>query len=208
MLLIAVGALAWEAVGRFWSQAEVPGVTVLWVALLGIVINTGTALLFMRGRERDLNIEGAFLHMAADAAVSVGVVLSALIIISTGWAWVDPVAGLFVSAVVAWSAFKLMRSAVHLSLDGVPESVDKRAVEAWLNEQPGVASVHDLHIWAMSTTATALTAHLVMPSIDSRDAFLDATGHELERLFGIAHVTLQIERGDGEECRLAPTGVV
>ena len=208
MLLIAVGALAWEAVGRFWSPAEVPGVIVLWVALLGIVINTGTALLFLRGRERDLNIEGAFLHMAADAAVSVGVVLSALIIISTGWVWVDPVAGLLVSAVVAWSAFRLLRSAVHLSLDGVPESIDKLAVEAWLIEQPGIASVHDLHIWALSTTATALTAHIVMPEESPGDSFLESVAQELEHRFGIAHATLQIERGDGEECRLAPAGVV
>jgi cobalt-zinc-cadmium efflux system protein len=206
--LIAVGALAWEAVGRFWSPAEVPGVTVLWVALLGILINTGTALLFMRGRECDLNIEGAFLHMAADAAVSVGVVLSALIIISTGWAWVDPLAGLFVSAVVTWSAFRLMRSAVHLSLDGVPESIDRRAIEAWLIEQPGVASVHDLHIWAMSTTATALTAHIVMPEESPGDSFLESVAQELVHRFGIAHMALQIERGDGDECRLAPTEVI
>jgi cobalt-zinc-cadmium efflux system protein len=162
----------------------------------------------MRGRDRDLNIEGAFLHMAADAAVSVGVVLSALIIISTGWTWVDPLAGLSVSAAVAWSAFRLLKSAVHLSLDGVPESIDKRGVEAWLNEQPGVASVHDLHIWAMSTTATALTAHIVMPEESPGDSFLDSVAQELEHRFGIAHVTLQIERGDGGECPLAPVTVV
>jgi cobalt-zinc-cadmium efflux system protein len=134
---------------------------VLWVALLGIAINTGTAMLFVKGKEHDLNVEGAFLHMAADAAVSAGVVFSALVMMGTGWLWVDPLAGLLVSAVIAWSAFGLLKSALHLSLDGVPQTIDRRAVEAWLTKLPGVAGVHDLHIWAMSTTTTALTAHVV-----------------------------------------------
>ena len=207
-LLIAVGALAWEAVGRFSAPAEIPGGTVLWVALLGIAINTGTALLFMRGREHDLNAKGAFLHMAADAAVSGGVVMSALVILATGWSWVDPVAGLLVSAVIAWSAFGLLKSALHLSLDGVPANIDKRAVESWLTKQAGVASVHDLHIWALSTTTTAMTVHVVMPSGSPGDAFLDSIAHELEHRFSIGHATLQIERGDGAECRLAPDAVV
>lgn len=207
-LMIAVGALAWEAVGRFSSPAEVPGATVLWVALLGIFINTGSALLFMRGRENDLNVEGAFLHMAADAAVSGGVVISALVIIATGWSWVDPVTGLLVGAMIAWSAFGLLKSALHLSLDGVPDKIDRRAVEDWLTEQTGIASVHDLHIWAMSTTTTAMTAHVVMPEGSPGDAFLDRIADELEHRFGIGHTTLQIERGDGEECRLAPASVV
>jgi cobalt-zinc-cadmium efflux system protein len=208
VLMIAVGALAWEAIGRFWSPAEVPGETVLWVALLGIAINTGTALLFLRGRESDLNVEGAFLHMAADAAVSAGVVLSALVIIATGWLWVDPLAGLAVSAVIAWSAFGLLKAALHLSLDGVPHSIERRAVEEWLTNLPGVASVHDLHVWAMSTTATALTAHVVMPGGCPGDWFLGSVAGELEHRFGIGHATLQIERGDGGECRLAPGTVV
>jgi cobalt-zinc-cadmium efflux system protein len=208
-LMIAVGALAWEAVQRFAVPTEVPGETVLWVALLGIAINAGTALLFLRGRERDLNVQGAFLHMAADAAVSAGVVFSALAMMATGWRWIDPVTGLIISGVIAWSAFGLLRSALHLELDGVPRTIDRHAVEDWLAKLPGVASVHDLHIWAMSTTATALTAHLVMPSGNAGgDAFLDGVAHELEERFGIAHATLQIEHGDGAECRLARDKVV
>lgn len=207
-LMIAVGALAWEAVGRFSSPADVPGATVLWVALLGIAVNTGTALLFMRGREHDLNVEGAFLHMAADAAVSGGVVISALVIIATGWSWVDSVTGLLVGAAIAWSAFGLMKSALHLSLDGVPDGIDRREVEAWLRQLPGVVSVHDLHVWAMSTTTTALTAHIVMPDGSPGDAFLNRISDELEHRFGIGHTTLQIERCDGAGCRLAAPNAV
>ncbi|MDX2258798.1 MAG: cation diffusion facilitator family transporter [Hyphomicrobiaceae bacterium] len=207
-LMIAVGALAWEAVGRFSAPAEVAGGTVLWVALLGIAINAGTAFLFMRAREHDINIEGAFLHMAADAAVSGAVVVSGFVILATGWTWVDPAAGLLLSAVIAWSAFGLLKSALHLSLDGVPQSIDKQAVSEWLGNQPGVASVHDLHIWALSTTTTALTAHLVMPAGRPDDEFLDNTAEALEHQFGIGHATLQIERGDGADCRLAPDNVV
>jgi cobalt-zinc-cadmium efflux system protein len=207
-LMIAVGALAWEAIGRFSAPVEIAGSTVLWVALLGIVINAATAYLFMRGRENDINVEGAFLHMAADAAVSTGVVISALVIMATGWLWADPLAGLLVSVVIAWSSFGLLRSAVHLSLDGVPEKINRTAVENWLAKQPGVASVHDLHVWPLSTTTTALTVHLVMPAGCPGDAFLDAVAHELEHQFGIEHATLQIERGDGKECHLAPHNVV
>lgn len=207
-LLIAVGALASEAVGRFLSPADVPGATVLWVALLGIAINAGTAFLFMRGREHDLNVDGAFLHMVADAAVSAGVVISAIVIMATGWLWVDPLAGLLVSVLIAWSAFGLLKSALHLSLDGVPENIDKCAVEDWIKKLPGVASVHDLHIWALSTTTTVLTAHIIMPEGYPGDAFLGDIAHELDEHFGIAHATLQIEQGDGEECQLAPDSVI
>ena len=199
-LLIAVGALSWEAVGRFSAPAYVSGGTVLLVALLGIAINAGTAYLFKQGREHDINIKGAFLHMAADAAVSGGVVLSAIVTMATGWTWVDPLVGLAVSAVIAWSAFGLLKSALHLSLDGVPETIDKRAVEDWLTKQPGVASLHDLHIWPLSTTTPALTVHLVMPDGSPSDAFLRTVAHELQHRFSIEHATLQIERGDGEEC--------
>lgn len=207
-LMIAVGALAWEAIGRFSAPIEIAGGTVLWVALLGGAVNAGTAYLFMRGREHDINVEGAFLHMAADAAVSAGVVVSALVMMTTGWLWADPLAGLLVSAVIAWSSFGLLKSALHLSLDGVPDKINKTAFEEWLAQQPGVASVHDLHIWPLSTTTTALTVHLVMPAGSPGDAFLDSVAHDLEHRFSIEHATLQIERGDGEECHLAPRDVV
>lgn len=207
-LMIAVGALAWEALGRFSTPIEIAGGTVLWVALLGIAVNAGTAYLFMRGREHDINVEGAFLHMAADAAVSAGVVVSAIVIMTTGWLWADPLAGLLVSAAIAWSSFGLLKSALHLSLDGVPENINKAAVEEWLARQPGVASVHDLHVWPLSTTKTALTVHLVMPAGSPGDAFLDSVANDLEHQFSIEHATLQIERGDGGECHLAPRHVV
>jgi cobalt-zinc-cadmium efflux system protein len=203
-LLIGVGAIVWEAIGRFSAPGAVPAGTVLLVALMGIAINGGTALLFLSDRGRDLNVRGAFLHMVGDAAVSGGVVASALIILATGSTWVDPVTAIFVSALIGWSAFGLLRSALHLSLDGVPASVDRGSVEAWLRQLAGVASVHDLHIWALSTTSTALTAHLVMPEERQGDAFLESVAHELDERFGIAHTTLQIEDGSGAECRLAP----
>lgn len=202
-LLIGVGALVHEAIGRIAAPGPVAATTILWVAAVGIAVNLGTALLFARERTRDINIGGAFLHMAADAAVSAGVVLSAIVIIVTGWEIVDPIAAIGVSAVVAWSAFGLLRSAVHLSLDGVPEGVDRPAVEAWLRGLPDVTDLHDLHVWALSTTSNALTVHLVMPGGCSSDAFLEQTAHDLEARFGIAHATIQIERGMDAEWRFA-----
>ncbi|MFY0615177.1 MAG: cation transporter [Hyphomicrobiaceae bacterium] len=209
-LMIAVGALAWEALSRiaYSEGSAVPGTTVLWVAAIGIVINTATALLFIKDRKHDLNLQGAFLHMVADAVVSGGVVVAALIMMMTGWHWVDPLVGLLVSGVIAWSAFGLLKSAVHLSLDGVPESIDRNAVERWLRSLPGVIDVHDLHIWAISTTTTALTVHMVVPDGVTGDEFLDSTASELQYRFGIDHATLQIERGDGQVCRLAPVDLI
>jgi cobalt-zinc-cadmium efflux system protein len=202
-LLIGVGAIAREAFERISAPEPVAATTVLVVAAAGIAVNAGTALLFLRNRARDINVGGAFLHMAADAAVSAGVVVSALVIILTGWTIVDPIVAILVSAVIAWSAFGLFRSAIHLSLDGVPEAVDRAAVEAWLRALPGVADLHDLHIWALSTTSTALTVHLVMPGGCASDAFLEETAGEIESRFGIAHTTIQVEQGAGAECRLA-----
>ncbi len=162
-LLIGVGALVHEAVGRIFAPEPVAATTILWVAAGGIAINFGSAFLFAKERVRDINVGGAFLHMAADAAVSAGVVVSAVLIILTGWAILDPLMAILVSAVIAWSAVGLFKSAVHLSLDGVPLGVDLSAVERWLRTLPGVVDLHDLHIWVLSTTANALTVHLMMP---------------------------------------------
>jgi cobalt-zinc-cadmium efflux system protein len=207
LILIGVGAILWEAIRRIPEPSEVAAGVVLWVAAAGIVVNAATALLFLRDRNRDLNARGAFLHMAGDAAVSVGVVASALVILGTGWLIVDPLAAIAVSAVVGWTAFDLLRRAVHLSLDGVPEGVDIDAVETWLRDQPGVADVHDLHVWSLSTTRVALTAHLVTRDEPPGAGFLARVADGLEREFGIWHSTIQIECAGDPACRLAPADV-
>lgn len=207
-IIVGVGAVLWEAIGRFNDPVAVPAGTVFVVALVGIGVNTGTALLFREGRHADLNAEGAFLHMAADAAVSLGVVLAAIGIMVTGWAWLDPLAAILVSLVIAWTAFGLLRAALGLSLDAVPPALDRNAIEAWLVARPGVDTVHDLHIWPLSTTSVALTAHLVMPKGHPGDLFLEAVARDLEHQFGIGHATIQIEFGDGDSCRLAPAEIV
>ncbi|WP_373503614.1 cation diffusion facilitator family transporter [Aestuariivirga sp.] len=207
-ILVGVGAVVWEAVQRFSEPVTIQAAPVLVVALIGIAVNAGTALLFRKERQHDLNAEGAFLHMAADAAVSAGVVLAAFGMLITGWAWLDPLAAILVSLVIGWSSFGLLKTALGLSLDGVPHSVDRKAVEAWLGQRRGVSSFHDVHIWSLSTTKIAMTAHLVMPGGHPGDGFLEETAEELEHHFGIAHVTLQVETGDGNICRLAPANTV
>ena len=202
-ILIGVGAIAWEAVHRFSETVEVPAGTVLWVALLGIAVNGGTALLFVRQRHQDLNARGAFLHMASDAAVSAGVVAAAACILATGWMILNPIVALAIGVAVAWSSFGLFKSALHLSLSGVPENISLSEVERWLRAQAGVSDVHDLHVWPLSTTSTALTAHLIMPEGYSGDEFLNELARGLEQRFGIAHTTLQVERGEDRDCQLA-----
>jgi cobalt-zinc-cadmium efflux system protein len=203
VLLVAVGAIAWEAVRRLGDPQPVSETIVLAVAALGIVINTATALLFMSGRKRDLNIEGAFLHMAADAAVSAGVVIAALVILATGWIWLDAAVSLAIALVIAVGTWRLLTASLDLALDAVPPGIDRPSVEAHLAGLAGVVEVHDLHIWAMSTTETALTAHLVCPA-GADDAFLSGIQCDLQARFGIDHATLQIERGDpAHPCRLA-----
>ena len=208
LLLVATGGLLLEAAQRLVSSPpEVASGTVLWVALAAIVVNTATALLFLRGREQDQNIRGAFVHMAGDAAVSAGVVIVALLISQTGWFWLDPLASIAIGIVILWSSWGLLREALNLALDAVPEGVDPAAVEAYLACLPGVSEAHDLHIWGMSTTETALTAHLVRPGSETDDRFLTEIARELEHRFQIHHATIQIETGEGE-CRLAPANVV
>ena len=206
LLLVAVGGIAVEAIGRLREPAAVAGWTVVWVAALGILVNGGTALLFMRGRHTDLNVRGAYLHMAADAAVSLGVVVAALLIMATGWLWIDPAISLCIAAVVLVSGWQLARDSVNLALDAVPRGIELAAVQRYLAQLDGVVEVHDLHIWAMSTSETALTAHLVRPS-GHDDAFLHHVCEELSHRFRIHHATLQVEIS-AETCRLAPAEVV
>lgn len=194
LLLVAMGSLAWEAVHRLQSPQAVEGITIMVVAGIGIVINTATALLFMRGSRSDLNLRGAFLHMAADALVSAGVVVAGGLALWQGWTWLDPVASLVIVAVIVVGTWNLFRQSLHLLFDGVPEGVDLHAVQALLQGLPGVAQVHDLHVWAMSTSETALTAHLVMPAGGGDDAFLKHATDELHEHFEIRHVTLQVVR--------------
>lgn len=207
LLMIAAGAIAWEAVLRFGEPQPVAGNIVMIVAAIGIVINTATALLFMRGRKGDINIQGAFLHMAADAAVSAGVVIAGLAIKLTGWNWLDPIVSLAIVAVVIWSTWGLLHEATAMSLNAAPAGMDTAAVQRYLETLEGVEAVHDLHVWAMSTTETALTAHLVMGAERDRDAFLKEAANELDSRFRIGHTTLQIERGDAS-CALEPADVI
>ncbi len=192
-ILAGVGAVTWEAVQRLSDPVAVPGLTVMLVALVGIGVNTGSALLFMRARKGDLNARGAFLHMAADAAVSGAVVLAAATILLTGWDWLDPAIAIAVSLLIAVTAAGLFREALHLSLDGVPFEIDRTAIADWLGRQDGVQSLHDLHIWPLSTTRTALAVHLVWDGPD-QDAFLDQVTDALAEDHGISSVTLQLER--------------
>lgn len=210
LLLLAVGGIAWEAIRRISNPSDVPGQTVMIVAGIGVLINTGTALLFLRGRHDDLNIRGAFLHMAADAGVSLGVVLGGLAILTLGWLWIDPLLSLVIAVVILWSTWSLLRDSVNLALQAVPAGIETHQVEEFLQSLPGVVAVHDLHIWAMSTTDTALTAHLVLPEAPAdTDAFLAETAHELEHQFRIGHTTLQIEHNhEANGCRLAPSDVI
>ena len=194
LLLVAMGSLAWEAVQRLQSPAPIEGVTIMVVAGIGIVVNTATALLFLRGRQSDLNIRGAFLHMAADALVSAGVVVAGGLALWLGWNWLDPVVSLVVAAVIVGGTWSLFRQSLHLLFDGVPEGVPLGEVRALLATLPGVAEVHDLHVWAMGTSQVALTAHLVMPEGGGDDDFLQRAAALLDERFDIEHVTLQVVR--------------
>jgi len=197
LLLIATGMILLETIERFADPQPVAAGTVMVVAGIGIAVNTGTALLFLRGRKHDINIRGAFLHMAADALVSVGVVIAGALILFTGALWIDPVTSLVIVAVIAWSTWGLLKDSLAMGLLGVPKGIEEAAVRAHLAALPGVAAVHDLHIWPMSTTETALTTHLVMPGGHPGDAFLRDLAHGLEHDFGIGHATVQVEMERG-----------
>ena len=207
VLLVAVGGITWEALQRLQHPEPVVADAVIWVAAAGILVNTISALMFMAGRKGDLNIRGAFLHMAGDAAISAGVVVAGFTIRATGWQWIDPLVSIIIGALIVWGTWGLLRESVNLAMDAVPEGIDSHAVEAYLAGLAGVRSVHDLHIWGMSTTETALTVHLVMTAPPTGDAFLASVCHELRDHFRIGHVTIQVECGD-RECHQAPAHVV
>ncbi len=197
LLLVAMGAISYEAVQRLFDPAPLAGTTIIVVASVGIVINAGTALLLMRGQKDDLNMRGAFLHMVADAAVTVGVVIAGVAILLTGWNWLDPAISLLIVVAVLWSTWGLLRDSVYLSLDAVPDDIELGAVRTFLQEQRDVTDVHDLHVWPLSTTETALSVHLVLDEAPSEPNVLIAElcGALRER-FGIGHSTVQIEAGE------------
>ncbi len=209
ILLVATGGIAWEAILRFNSPIAIDETVMVWVALLGVLINAGTAWLFMAGDKTDLNIRGAYLHMAADAGVSLGVAIAGIGILFTGWLWLDPVVSLLITTVIFIGTWGLLRDSIKLSLHAAPENVDPAGVRRFLTELTGVTGVHDLHIWAMSTTETALTVHLVMPAGHPGDEFFAAVIHQIEQKFRIGHTTIQVERGAASTpCVLEPDHVV
>jgi len=204
LLLLATGGIVLEAVQRFFHPAPVVGEIVIGVALAGIVVNFATALLFRRGGQDDLNIRAAFLHLMGDAAISFGVVIAAALVLYTGWFWLDPAVSIVIAVLIVAGTWSLARNSISLAMDAVPQGIDPNEVRNFLTNLPGVTAVHDLHIWAMSTTETALTAHIVLPAAKGGDEFLSRTARGLEHRFGIRHTTLQIETGTGEAaCKAA-----
>lgn len=207
-LLIVTGALSFEAIRRLFAPEPVAAKTMMVIAAIGIVINALTAALFASGRKNDLNVRGAFLHMAADAAVSAGVVVAGLLILLTGQLWLDPLMSLIINGVIVAGAWGLLRESLHMSLGAVPVGIASADVRRFLTGLPGVSSLHDLHIWSISTSDICLTGHLLMPAGHPGDAFLMETAEGLRQRFRIAHVTLQIETDEATICALAPDEVV
>lgn len=208
VLLVVTGGIGWEAILRLQTPEPPAGMTVMVVAAIGVFINGATALMFMSGRKDDLNIRGAFAHMASDALVALGVVLTGGVILLTHWAWLDPAISLVIGGIIVFGTWSLLRESLGLALAGVPAGIDQKAVQKFLSEAPGVIDVHDLHIWGMSTTETALTAHLVRPG-GADDDLVFGICEGLKRRFKIGHATLQFESGDGAQpCSLAPAHTV
>ncbi|QHL88684.1 cation diffusion facilitator family transporter [Nibribacter ruber] len=203
LLMVAVGAIGWEAIGRLGTAPALNGGAISIVAVIGIAINAGTALLFFRDKEHDINVKGAYLHMAADALVSLGVVLAGLLMRYTGWYWVDAVMSLVIVAIIVYSTWGLLKESLRLSLDAVPQGIDVTAIREFLQSVAGVSQVHDLHIWAMSSTENSLTAHLEVEET-YQDKQLATIRTELKERFQIQHVTIQVERGTmPQECQQA-----
>jgi cobalt-zinc-cadmium efflux system protein len=207
-LLVVVGGISWEAILRLRAPEPVASLTVMVVAAIGIAINGLTAWLFASGGKSDINLRGAFLHMASDALVSAGVVLAALLIMLTGWLWLDPVVSLLINAVIIWGTWSLLRESLSMSMAAAPAHIDPNNVRAFLSQRPGVSDLHDLHVWPMSTTEIALTCHLVMPEGHPGDAFLHDLAADLAKHFRINHTTVQIEIHPDLACALAPDEVV
>jgi cobalt-zinc-cadmium efflux system protein len=209
ILLFMTGALTWESILRLLAPEPTHGRTVIVVALIGTVVNAGSALLFMRGDKRDLNVRSAFVHLASDAVLALGVAAAGGVILATGWLWVDPVVSLALAMTILFGTWSLMRKSMNLMLDAVPEGIDPDQVKTFLQALPGVVEVHDLHIWAMSTTETALTAHLVMPRTSHDPAFLASVCKKLHEGFDIDHSTLQIDPEEAPTpCALARSDAI
>jgi cobalt-zinc-cadmium efflux system protein len=208
LLLLTVGAIGIEGVRRLFEPAAVAGATMMAVAAAGIFVNGVTAWLFASGRNDDINLRGAFLHMASDALISLGVVIAGGLILLTGWVWLDPLVSVGVSIIILWGAWRLMRDSLSMALDAVPGGIRPEEVRVFLERQPGVVGVHDLHIWPMSTTETALTCHCMLPGGHPGDEFLARIADELRTRFGIGHATIQIEVDEGNRCALAPDHAV
>jgi cobalt-zinc-cadmium efflux system protein len=194
LLVFASWAIVWEAIQRFMAPEAVNGGLVMITAGAGVLVNGATALLFMRGREGDANVRAAFLHMAADALISVGVIVAGLLVMFTHLQWIDPLASILIVLVILWGTFDLLREAADMALDAAPRSVDVDKLRTFLRAQPGVEEVHDLHVWSMGAASSAMTAHLVMPQVCDDDAFLRRLCREIDRRFGVDHATFQIER--------------
>ena len=200
ILLVAIGGIGWEAIRRFNNPSHVAGTVIIWVAAIGVIVNGITALLFVSGRKNDLNIRGAFLHMAADAGVSAGVVLAGIGIVITRWQWLDSAVSLLIVVIIFIGTWGLLKDSLNLALDAVPKHIDTEEVRNYLSGIPGVSEVHDLHIWGMSTTEVALTAHLMKQSTEDDDSLIAQMKKELQSRFGIEHITIQWERSEELHC--------
>ncbi len=208
LLLVALGGITWEAIGRFFDPKPVEGMTVIAVAAIGVVINTITALLFVSGKKHDLNIRGAFLHMAVDAGVSFGVVVAGIIIIITGWLLIEPLISLFIVAVILVGTWSLLRDSMNLAIDSVPEGIDIAGIKRYLTGLENVSQIHDLHVWPMSTTEVALTVHLIIVDDSLNNYFLSKLQQRLHDRFSIEHSTIQVERQDDGPCMLNKNGCI
>lgn len=193
LILLAVGIIIWESISRIGADINISGGIIMITAAIGIVINTATAILFMRDKDKDLNMQGAYLHMAADALVSLGVVITGALIFYTGWNWIDPIVSLLIAVVIIWSVWGLLLESLNLVLDGVPRHIDQQAVKDYLEKLPDVIAVHDMHIWALSTTEVSLTAHIEVPDCNNACPLIKTINHDLHHKFDITHATVQFE---------------